>query len=33
MFLLRALDSARLTERDVELVALQHADGKLARAR
>lgn len=30
VFLLRALDSAGLTERDVELVALQHPDGKAA---
>jgi sulfonate transport system substrate-binding protein len=30
VFLLRALDSAGLGERDVELVPLQHADGKLA---
>lgn len=30
VFLLRALDSAGLSERDVELVPLQHPDGKLA---
>jgi sulfonate transport system substrate-binding protein len=30
VFLLRALDSAGLGERDVELVPLQHPDGKLA---
>jgi sulfonate transport system substrate-binding protein len=30
VFLLRALDSVGLSERDVELVPLQHADGKLA---
>lgn len=30
VFLLRALASAGLSERDVELVALQHADGKAA---
>jgi sulfonate transport system substrate-binding protein len=30
VFLLRALDSAGLSENDVELVPLQHADGKLA---
>lgn len=30
VFLLRALDSAGLTEADIELVPLQHSDGKLA---
>jgi sulfonate transport system substrate-binding protein len=30
IFLLRALDSVGLTEKDVELVALQHPDGKAA---
>jgi sulfonate transport system substrate-binding protein len=30
IFLLRALDSAGLSEQDIELVALQHADGKAA---
>lgn len=30
VFLLRALDSVGLTEQDIELVPLQHADGKLA---
>jgi len=30
VFLLRALDSAGLTEADIELVLLQHSDGKLA---
>jgi sulfonate transport system substrate-binding protein len=30
IFLLRALDSAGLTDKDVELVALQHPDGKTA---
>jgi sulfonate transport system substrate-binding protein len=30
IFLLRALDSAGLTERDVEIVPLQHPDGRLA---
>lgn len=30
VFLLRALDSVGLSERDVELVPLQHADGKAA---
>jgi sulfonate transport system substrate-binding protein len=30
VFLLRALDSAGLTEKDVELIALQHPDGKAA---
>jgi sulfonate transport system substrate-binding protein len=30
IFLLRALDSAGLTEKDVEIVPLQHPDGKLA---
>lgn len=30
IFLLRALDSVGLTEKDVELVALQHADGQAA---
>ena len=30
IFLLRALDSAGLTDRDVEIVLLQHADGKNA---
>jgi sulfonate transport system substrate-binding protein len=30
VFLLRALDSVGLTDRDVELVPLQHADGKAA---
>jgi sulfonate transport system substrate-binding protein len=30
IFLLRALDSVGLTERDIEIVPLQHPDGKLA---